>query len=123
MTHVQLISNQGNGLYANAINDFKMGLNIPLDCHNGETFMKVNQIQYPQSIPNIDKNDTCWFPFDIEFNYFLLDSNKRAISSTLVLSYAKQYISHGIYEVEDLCENINSHLDQFDVRFSIGRNI
>ena len=122
MTNVQLISNQDNGLYFNSINDFKMALNNPLDCHNGTTFMKVNQIQYPQSIPNIDKDDTCWFSFQIEFNDFLLDASKTPVASTLVLSYAKQYISHGIYEIEDICDIINNHLDQFDIRFSIGRN-
>ena len=122
MTHVQLISNQINGLYSNSINDFKMGLNVPLDCHNGATFMKVNQIQYPQSVPNIDKDNTCWFSMELEFNNFLLDSSKRSIESMLVLSYKKQFITHGIYEIDDLCDIINSHLDQFDIRFFIGRN-
>ena len=109
-------------MHENHINDFQMALNIPIDCHNGETFIKVNQMQYPQSIPNIDKNYTCWFSLDIEFNDFLLNSSKQAISSILLLSISKQFISHGIYEIEDLCDIMNETLDQFDINVKLGKD-
>ena len=108
-------------MHKNHINDFQMALNIPIDCHNGETFIKVNQMQYPQSVPNI-KNDICWFSLDIEFNDFLLNSSKQATSSMLLLSISKQFISHGIYEIEDLCDIMNETLDQFDINVKLGKN-
>lgn len=60
--------------------------------------------------------------FGYQISNFSLDLLKQPITSNLKISILKQYMEHGIYEIEDLY-NMNKTLDQFDITFEQGKNI